>query len=228
MRAGVFSWNPVGGHVLFVPMTTNTTQPTTERNRSETTRGFANPNDNNNRATLRSNNRSNGTQVQNDNGRNEAMTAAIQCYEILDSKYGEDRSGCLPERVEWIDFEVRKYADGTTIKFVRECGRWSSVGRVGDWMPEGDLIARNALNTLAKLRRDCALYLHTRDNPGTQPNPPLKTASNPATYPDTWEMYIRKEADKAPRETACMYSDCADGTAERKCAYCRGQEATRK
>ncbi|MCP3980774.1 MAG: hypothetical protein GY716_15840 [bacterium] len=139
--------------------------------------------------------------------------ATTPAYSVVDSSYGDPRLrrdfrpggrtptawDRRPERSEWVEHEVRRYGDGTEVRWERECGRWSNVGHVGDWTIASDLRARRLEAELISLRTYVALYLHTLDQPGTQPSRPLREAPNPARHARVWRPYLEREAAKAPR-----------------------------
>ncbi len=128
-------------------------------------------------------------------------------HEIIESSYGDPRlrmKGATPwerrpEQSEWVEFEVRRYEDGSEVRWERSCGRWTTEYQEGEWFVAGERRANLLEAELVELRTYVALYLHTLDKPGTQPSRRLREAPNPASHARVWRPYLEREAAKAPR-----------------------------
>jgi hypothetical protein len=162
-------------------------------------------------------------------------------YKIIKSEYREpaDIAGRMrPERVTWVEWEVREYPNGDQIRFERQAARWAGTyAPAGDWVTEGVLEAGRLANELYSIRKNLALFFETTKHPGRAPFPPVEGAPGPSPHPETWREYLEAEAAKAPRIKACMYpDDCAKAWADYNagktdkvwggaCGYCRAKHA---
>ena len=129
------------------------------------------------------------------------MVTTDLAYEVVECGGAENRSGWLPERASWVAWEVRRYPGGLVLRYERDCSRWASSYYAGPWMLASEREAAILRRELDECRKRVALYVHTLDNPGTEPNPPLEGAERPCVHASTWLEYLRREASKARRVT---------------------------
>jgi hypothetical protein len=140
-------------------------------------------------------------------------TTTTTGYEIIESTYGDPRltpehwAGqrppspweVRPERCSWVEMELRRYPDGAEFRYERECGRWSSVCRRGDWQLAGDRKAAELQGQLDKVLLHVALYVEGLKRPDEDLRGVYRDASNPGGGTEIWLRYLEEDAWGCPR-----------------------------